>query len=334
MADELPQPDIAKDPHAVVPVEEVQSFSGNIPPPVIDSTVGNPGAFTDMPDELPQPIIAQDPHVVEETQKLTSPPVIDSSADKPEYPHAAPVEEIQNPTPPPVIDSTADIPIPPQPDTTQHPHAVAPVELHVEPAAANVPKPAEDEVVVAEGLVEEPTSYFDGPMAESLKDFDPTDHADHADNKAEFSEAVNENANITFPEPLHEPHGEAREYYGDAMPTAVENANVIMPEPEPEAHHNDDFIPVTTKLEEIQQKTEPVPVPNYGMPSYPMNLGSEREVWGGEREGLPNPYDAGYSSSVPSSEIPKQVERSAAPSIRFVDLFYFFNYFLMIKPLV
>ena len=326
MADELPQPDIAKDPHAVVPVEEMQSSSEKIPPPVIDSTAGNPGAFTDMTDELPQPVIAQDP-VVEETQNPTPPPVADSSAEmvvlpQPGIPHAAPVEEIQNPTPPPRIDSTANMAVPPQPDKTQHPHAVAPVEPHVEPATVNVP----EEAVVAEGLVEEPTSYFDGPMAESMKDFDP---ADHADNKGEFTKAVNENPNITFSEPHHEPHGEASEYYGDATPTVVEkDANiVIMPEPEPVAHHNDDFIPVTTKPEEPRQKTEPVPVPNYGMPSYPMNLGSEREVWDGEREGLHNPYDAAYSSSIPSSEIPKQVERSAAPSIRFVDLFHFFHSF-------
>ena len=204
MADELPQPDIAKGPRAVVPVEEMQSSSEKIPPPVIDSTAGNLGAFTDMTDELPQPVIAQDP-VVEETQNSTPPPVTDSSAE---------MLVLPQPDIPPVIDSTADMAVPPQPDKTQHPHAVAPVEPHVEPATVNVP----EEVVVAEGLVEEPTSYFDGPMAESMKDFDP---ADHADNKGEFSEAVNENPSITFPEPHHEPHGAASEYYGDATPTLL-----------------------------------------------------------------------------------------------------------------
>ena len=43
-------------------VEEIQSPTGYIPPAIIDSTVGNPGAFTDEPDELPQPDFAQDLH--------------------------------------------------------------------------------------------------------------------------------------------------------------------------------------------------------------------------------------------------------------------------------
>jgi hypothetical protein len=46
------------------PVEETQSPTGYIPPPVIDSTVGNPGAYTDVTDDLPQPDIAQDPQAV------------------------------------------------------------------------------------------------------------------------------------------------------------------------------------------------------------------------------------------------------------------------------
>ena len=38
-----------------------ESLTGYIIPPVIDSTAGNPGAFTDEPEELPQPDIAQNP---------------------------------------------------------------------------------------------------------------------------------------------------------------------------------------------------------------------------------------------------------------------------------
>ena len=54
-----------------------------------------------------------------------------------------------------------------------------------------------------------------------------------------------------------------------------------------------------------------------------MNLGSEREVWGGEHDHHRD--DAYPSSSVPivnpSSEDVKQDETSPAPSIRFVDPF-------------
>ncbi|KAJ2929720.1 hypothetical protein H1R20_g7364, partial [Candolleomyces eurysporus] len=35
---------------------------GYVPPPLIDSSVGNPGAFTDDPDSLPQPTIIRDPY--------------------------------------------------------------------------------------------------------------------------------------------------------------------------------------------------------------------------------------------------------------------------------
>ena len=262
------------------PVEETQSPTGYIPPPVIDSTVGNPGAFTDITDDLPQPDIARDPQ------------------------------------------------------------AVAPVEPQVEPAALNPPEPAaEPEAVLTEALVDEPTSYFNEPMTESVKDFEPVDHTD---NTPEPSEAVPANTNVISPEPHHE----AAEYYrGDVIPTTVEvvpepeNTNVVFPEPdlgqreEPESHVYDDG-PVVTEVErqeepQVQQKSEPVlipvpvPVPNYDMPSYPMNLGSEREVWGGEQD-----HD-GYPSSVPvvnpSSEDVEKVEGSPAPSIRFVDFISFFQ---------
>lgn len=309
-AAKLPQPDVAPD-HVTPPAEETQNPTGYIPPPVIDSTAGNPGAFTDVTDELPEPDVAQDPRTV------------------------APVDEVEKPTgyiPPPVIDSTAgnfgsftDMVNVPPPVIAQDPHAVAPVEPHVE-------QPAEPEPLIAEALVEEPASYFDGPMTESVIDFEPTDHAD--DKRG----AVDENANTISTEPYH---GEAAEYYHDVIPTTQvvhENVNVVFPEPdlgqreEPEAHYHDDFVPVTTEREiqeETQQKTEPiivpVPVPNYDMPSYPMNLGSGQEVWGGEHDYGPEGLSRSYASVpiVPSSENLKQVERSPAPSIRFVDLLLF-----------
>ena len=107
--------------------------------------------------------------------------------------------------------------------------------------------------------------------------------------------------------------------------------NVVYPEPdlghreELEALDDDDAVAVATDRErqEPLQKIDPilipvpvpVPVPHYDMPSYPMNLGSE--VWDGEHD-----YGTYYPSSVPvvnpSSEDVKSVERSPAPSIRFV----------------
>lgn len=99
-------------------VQEIPHLTAYIPPPVIDSTVDNPGVFTDEVDKLSQP------------------------------------------------------------DSVKHPHTVEP---HIESA-----------------IVEEPTSYFDEPFAESIKDFEPVD--DINDTTA-FTEAVDENANTSFPEP-------------------------------------------------------------------------------------------------------------------------------------
>ena len=235
----------------------------------------------------------------------------------------------------------------PQPDIAQDPQAVVPVEPHLEPATLNEPEPAEPEAIITEALVDEPTSYFVGPMAESIKDFEPVDDADK---EVEISEIVHGNANDISPEPHHEQNGEAAEYHrDDIVPTtseivpASENANVVLPEPtleqreEPEVLHLDDAVPVATeheRQEEPQQTTErtptpvpvSVPVPNYDMPSYPLNLGSEQEIWGGEHD------HGAYPSSVPivdtSSEDVKLVERSPAPSIRFVN---FISFFLRIR---
>jgi hypothetical protein len=171
-------------------------------------------------------------------------------------------------------------------------------------------------------------------MAESIKYIEPVGHVDNA---AELSEAVvTGNTNVVSPEP----HGEAAEYHrGDMIPTSTEevvvpenlNANVVLPEPdlrhreEPEAHHDDDAVPVVTERErqneEPQQKSEPiivpvpvpVPIPSYDTPSYPMNLGSKQEVWGGEHDHHDYPLHSVPVINHPSPEDVKGVETSPAP---------------------
>ena len=223
------------------PVEEPDSPVGYIPPPVIDSSVGDPGAFTDVSDEL-------------------------------------------------------------EPDITQDSQAIAP---HVEPITFNVPEPAEPEALITE-LLDEHT-YFVGPMAESIKDFQPVDHAD---NKAEFSEAVHGNVDNISPEPLYEQNGEA----------------AFLPEPklgqreEPEAYPHADAVPVTERerQEEPQQKTEPIPISVLvPVPNYSMSLGSKRDVWGSEHDHGAYPSSAPVINTSPKDV--KRVERSPAPSIGFVD---------------
>jgi hypothetical protein len=58
----------------------------------------------------------------------------------------------------------------------QDPQAIA-VEPPVEPATLIPPEAAEPDKIT-EALVDEPTSFFAKPMAESIKDFEPVDHPD------------------------------------------------------------------------------------------------------------------------------------------------------------
>ena len=64
-------------------VEEQTSPTGYVPPPLIDSSAGNPGAFTDDPDKLPQPRTVVDPHMVSEVLTQSTEPI----APEPEQPN-------------------------------------------------------------------------------------------------------------------------------------------------------------------------------------------------------------------------------------------------------
>lgn len=268
------------------PVEETQNSAEHIVPLALESSVGNPAALTN-----PQPDIAhQDPHVA-----------------------AAAVEPYVEPA---TVDALEPVSVV-QESTHQHKQAT-----------------------LTETLVEERTSHFDELIAESIKDFESTDHIDN-DSSTALSEAVHDNADSVSSEPDYG-HGEVAEYYhDDGIPTASkvvhENVNAALSELdfgklEVEADNHNQAVAVTTECER-QETTEPismpVPVPNYEVSSYPINLGSGQELWGGEDnyggEGLHFPFENAYPSSVPaiipSSEDLKRVERSPAPSVRFVDFF-------------
>ncbi|KAF9008066.1 hypothetical protein BDQ17DRAFT_185335 [Cyathus striatus] len=58
----LTQAPVGHSPEPMAPENTVVSPVGFTPPPLLDSTVGNPGAFTDEPEELPQPQVVRDPY--------------------------------------------------------------------------------------------------------------------------------------------------------------------------------------------------------------------------------------------------------------------------------
>ena len=328
-------------PTTLSPVSELQSPTGYIPPPVLDSTLGNPGAFTDGLVELPQPEIVKDPYTVAAVEPNTAESAT-SVDDAPE-----PVAAVE-----PHVEPTTVEPVTVQHEVIEDLHVVAAVETHV-PALVDAPEPV---TLVPESTrqyepepegthTEEPTVYFDKPFAESVEDFEPTDHIDHT--TVPTSEAVDKNVvTAALPQEPDYGNGEAAEYYrGPVVPMMTtsravdENVKTVLPKPKVEVEVVDKqkhVIAVTTTTTERERRQEsettksismPVPVPTYDVPSYPMNLGSSgQEVWGGDehdygRQDMPNPYENAYPSSVvpviiSSSEDLKPVERT--PSVRFV----------------
>ncbi|CAA7259460.1 unnamed protein product [Cyclocybe aegerita] len=244
-------PEPAPVPARAETVEDIASPVGYIPPPVIDSSAGNPGAFTDEPEDLPQPEVAVDPFAASNT----GPPV-------------PPVEEAKS--------------------------EVAPQPAIEEPAV-------QPQVITAPALEQTP-SYFDKPMAESMKSAESLVPA----SRAEFAEAVEQNTAIeaaapkaevqqpTLPsapaaqaqEPDYE-HGEAASYYrGDPSMPIAEPHRVTEPEHEAEQQ--------PAEPEVVQQPIH-APVPQLSttvMPSYDLPEYSHQEIWGGASHGqAPKPHD-------------------------------------------
>ncbi|KIM38706.1 hypothetical protein M413DRAFT_29942 [Hebeloma cylindrosporum] len=240
----------------VQPVSDEQTTipTGYIPPPVVDSSVGNPGAFTDLLETLPQPDVVVDPYAATNANPAAV-----------EAPVAEPKEETS--------------------------------------AAAHFEAPA----------MEHTSSYFDKPLVESLKDFEPVDAP------SGFSAAVIENTTIApAPAPVdHEHEGEAASYYrGDpSMPIAEPHAHDEQPTAQDEHQPLQEHIyehgeaasyyrgdpsmpiaephPVAASTTEENHHEEPVPVkhepthaavpsfstsvmPSYDLPSYM----SQEPNWG------------------------------------------------------
>jgi hypothetical protein len=124
----------------------------------------------------------------------------------------------------------------------------SPQSSHPPLSMLNAPELAGSEAIITEALVDEPTSSFVEPMAESIKDFEPVEHW----HVPTTGEVVHENANnVVFPEP-----NAWRLTERDTGTQQITEPMMLMP------------IPV------------PVPVPNYDILSYSMNMGSD--VWGGD----------------------------------------------------
>jgi hypothetical protein len=160
------------------PVDDLQSPIGYMPPPVLDSTVGNPGAFTDEPDELPQPKIAKDPHALASVEPQVGPATV--------VPEVTPQHE-------------------PEPEAlTDEALVEEPASYFDEPVAEIKDLQAADHVddtiafseAVHETISFPEPDYGNGEAAEYYRgDVIPT-----------TSEAVHQNVNVALPEPEAETH--------------------------------------------------------------------------------------------------------------------------------
>ncbi|KAJ3505857.1 hypothetical protein NLJ89_g7196 [Agrocybe chaxingu] len=191
----------------------------------------------------------------------------------------------------------------------------AKAEVAPQPA---VEEPAAQPQVIAAPALEQTSSYFDKPMAESMKSSESLVPA----SRVEFAEAVEQNTAIEAPAPkaevqptlpsapatqaqAQEPdyeHGEAASYYrGDPSMPIAEPHRVA--EPEHEAEHEQQ----RAKPEVVQQPIHapaPVQLSTAVMPSYDLPEYSHQEIWGGASHGqVPKPHDVWSApSQVPSQE--------------------------------
>lgn len=159
---------------------------GYVPPPVVDSSIGNPGAFTDQDDEeLPQPIVLTDPHNPPKppsnkgAPSTRAPSIYDGAAPAP-----VPTARVQ------ADSSTRDIPA--QGETLRMPEAEpAPAHEQQSPetqdAPARLPTPSFDNDPTADEAPSHPNPSSGAPVGnghpipkEHQADPSPIPRAEHA----------------------------------------------------------------------------------------------------------------------------------------------------------
>ncbi|KAH9482108.1 hypothetical protein JR316_0004203 [Psilocybe cubensis] len=284
--------EMAAPPPAKAPEEEQTSPTGYIPPPVIDSTAGNPGAFTDITESLPQADVVKDPFAPSPPSQPA--PVAEVAQVVEELP-VAPVAEARE-----VVD---EVPAASTPEVAP----VAEVVPAVEPSVpVEVPLPlAESPAPIKEEDAPEPVqpteashSYFDKPIVESILDFEVEPSV--AEPVADQGEAAQYNSGPGMP--VAEPSVEVEpptdlSRQEPSVPTFVPDHP---PEPEPVTPiHDEAAVPVPEVVHEAedtaQSQPEPerqvvaeilaptptVPVYHDSLPSY-MTMDDGHAVWGGD----------------------------------------------------
>lgn len=238
--------------------EETTSPTGYIPPPVVDSSVGNPGAFTDEPEALPQPDVVLDPYAA--TNTTAEAPV----ADPKEVPVTEPKEETSPPPPfgaPAVEDSSPYFGKPLVESIKDFDPVDAPSEFStavienttIDPAPADVEHEAIQEPDHEHGASDQ--GVLSMPIAEENPVHDkPAAQEEHQ-----------------APQESSYEHGEAASYYRG-------NPSMPIPEPQPVAASTSEDVPVKREPTQAAVPSFSTTVmPSFDLPSYI----SQEPNWGG-----------------------------------------------------
>lgn len=127
---------------------------GYVPPPLVDSSIGNPGAFTDqMDEELPQPVVVSDPYLPSRPHSFKGAPstrapsiheipvpVSPSQGERPSQQERT-TEPERSPTPPQDAPPIRDTPVP---HDAPSPRDIPPSISEPEPTPAHSPTPPFD----------------------------------------------------------------------------------------------------------------------------------------------------------------------------------------------
>lgn len=292
-----PSPLARNEDNAVPDPTEATSPVGYIPPPVIDSSAGNPGAFTDEPEDLPQPTVITDPFASGSTDghstshhEVLAPVDVPTGVESQELEQVpaethlteeAPAFEASRDIQPPVVEEHQD-PQPPVVEETYHNEETRTVDIPVDEI-----QPEEVHTAVEMPQVpvfSPPVSYFDNPMVQSHGDVD----------------SINQ-PSITFVEPVHVGSSDVP----DAGPADVASRDVAPEVLSREVEHFDGGMVEHFDMPVPPHEQHQSEAPSYTLPNY--DIHSDQEIWGGNNQAQP------YEDTRPT-EMPREIVEPSYPS--------------------
>ncbi|TFK33262.1 hypothetical protein BDQ12DRAFT_727898 [Crucibulum laeve] len=314
---------LVANPEPLARVEEATSPAGYTPPPVLDSTVGNPGAFTDEPEELPQPTVIEDPYSSKPASVFNLP-----RHESEPQPLAESSSELSKAVEEPATDASGHDS---EPHATEESHEPVQERTLTESIAEEPPAP-EPPVLDAH------PSYFDKPVVESVHEYDPSEQISPG-----FAKAIEENSPVAETTPELQAFGDGHSQDAREAPSTHVDREVEAPyipsEPVPQASHP---IPIPSKQPEpkpyvigdvfytqgknttaeqantdagasyrvmpmpVHEQSLP-PVSIYSLPAYEIHEG--HQVWGGKA-----PTEA--TRDAPSMPIPSGTAGNGDASVR------------------